>query len=81
MQAGNKSLFGFKQTIKGLVCDYSRSIIKFNPGCRPLWILILDCTYYSKIRYISRFFDCLVHPNLDATLDDHKDIFVSLIKV
>ena len=79
MQAGNKSLLGFKQIIKGLVCDYS--IIKLDPGCGPLWILIPDCTYYVKIRYISRLFDCLVHSNLDATLDDHKDIFVLLIKV
>jgi hypothetical protein len=50
------------------LCLFWANILDLNHVQKSLFLINNTTFYVISIRYLSRFFDCLVHPNLSATL-------------
>ena len=50
-------------------------------GVSILSLVNTDCDTYMQIRYHSRFFDCILHPNLSATLDTDQKLPLSCLRI
>ena len=50
------------------LCPFWANILDLNHVQKSLFLINNTTFYVISIRYLSRFFDCLMHPNLSATL-------------